>query len=49
MTETSRPGKTAKAPECLRCGEVLIREEREEGDLCFECFEALRKIIGEKE
>ena len=22
------------------CREVLIREEREEGNLCFECFEA---------
>ncbi len=25
---------------CSRCGETLIREEREEGNLCFECFEA---------
>ncbi|MHB1287358.1 MAG: hypothetical protein ACYCYP_12565 [Leptospirales bacterium] len=25
---------------CARCGEVLIREEEEDGNLCFECFEA---------
>ena len=26
------------AQRCERCGETLIREEREEGNLCFECF-----------
>ncbi|MHB1285520.1 MAG: hypothetical protein ACYCYP_02990 [Leptospirales bacterium] len=25
---------------CARCREVLIREEEEDGNLCFECFEA---------
>jgi hypothetical protein len=25
---------------CDRCGETLIREELEDGNLCFECFEA---------
>ena len=45
---------------CSRCGETLIREEREEGSLCFECFEAqildttpeenvMEKISGEPE
>jgi hypothetical protein len=24
---------------CARCGEGLIREEEENGNLCFECFE----------
>ncbi len=28
------------AQRCERCGDVLIREEAEEGTLCFECFEA---------
>ena len=46
-SETRRPEK--RAPVCLRCGEVLIREEQEEGELCFECFDDLRKILGEKE
>ena len=45
---------------CSRCGETLIREELEEGNLCFECFEAqllattpeenvMEKIAGEPE
>ena len=45
---------------CEHCREVLIREEREEGNLCFECFEAqvlettpedgvMEKIAGEPE
>ncbi|MEC4683029.1 MAG: hypothetical protein VST70_05045 [Nitrospirota bacterium] len=46
-----------KMMKCAHCGETLIREELEEGNLCFECFEArviettqtknvMEKIIG---
>ena len=45
---------------CEHCREALIREELEEGNLCFECFEAqvlettpeesvMEKIAGESE
>ena len=45
---------------CKSCKEELIREELEEGNLCFECFEAqfiettqaknvMKKIVGELE
>ena len=38
--ERDPKGETVMAQRCERCGNVLIREEAEEGTLCFECFEA---------
>ena len=33
-------GEKTMGKTCDRCGEILIREEEEDGNLCFECFEA---------